>query len=226
LSTAAYRACQDVKAQLSSLAAKRFEVDPSEIEFSKGLFQVKANTEKSISFTDLARSTAVIFGKGPVLGRGTLDGMPPAPTLSVHAVDVEVDDETGKVRVISYAVAQDVGRAINPLSIEGQIQGAVTQGIGWALMEEYIFEKGVVQNTTLLDYRMPTATDVPMIDVMIVEVPSPRGVYGLKHVGEPPMVPTLAAVANAVYNATGVRFKELPMTPEVVLNRIKQHDKT
>ncbi|MBL7176884.1 MAG: xanthine dehydrogenase family protein molybdopterin-binding subunit [Desulfobacteraceae bacterium] len=226
LSTAAYRACQDVKAQLSSLAAKRFEVDPSEIEFSKGLFQVKANTEKSISFTDLARSTAVIFGKGPVLGRGTLDGMPPAPTLSVHAVDVEVDDETGKVRVISYAVAQDVGRAINPLSIEGQIQGAVTQGIGWALMEEYIFEKGVVQNTTLLDYRMPTATDVPMIDVMIVEVPSPRGVYGLRHVGEPPMVPTLAAVANAVYNATGVRFKELPMTPEVVLNGMKQHDET
>jgi len=226
LSTAAYRACQDVKAQLSSLAAKRFEVDPSEVEFSKGLFQVKANTEKSISFTDLARSTSVIFGKGPVIGRGTLDGMPPAPTLSVHAVDVEVDDETGKVRVISYAVAQDVGRAINPLSIEGQIQGAVTQGIGWALMEEYIFEKGVVQNTTLLDYRMPTATDVPMIDVMIVEVPSPRGVYGLRHVGEPPMVPTLAAVANAVYNATGVRFKELPMTPEIVLNRIKQHDKT
>ena len=226
LSTAAYRACQDVKAQLSSLAAKRFEVDPSEIEFSKGLFQVKANTEKSISFTDLARSTSVIFGKGPIIGRGTLDGMPPAPTLSVHAVDVEVDDETGKVRVISYAVAQDVGRAINPLSIEGQIQGAVTQGIGWALMEEYIFEKGVVQNTTLLDYRMPTATDVPMIDVMIVEVPSPRGVYGLRHVGEPPMVPTLAAVANAVYNATGVRFKELPMTPEVVLNGMKQHDET
>jgi len=141
-------------------------------------------------------------------------------------VDVEVDDETGKVRIISYAVAQDVGRAINPLSIEGQIQGAVTQGIGWALMEDYIFEKGVVQNTTLLDYRMPTATDVPMIDVMLVEVPSPRGIYGLRHVGEPPIVPTLAAVANAVYNATGVRFKELPMTPEVVLNGMKQHGKT
>jgi CO/xanthine dehydrogenase Mo-binding subunit len=226
LSMAAYRACQDVKDQLSSLAAKRFEVDPSEIEFSEGLFQVKGDTEKSISFTDLARSTSVIFGKGPVIGRGTLDGMPPAPTLSVHAVDVEVDDETGKVRIISYAVAQDVGRAINPLSIEGQVQGAVAQGIGWALMEDYIFEKGVVQNATLLDYRMPTATDVPMIDVMIVEVPSPKGIYGLRHVGEPPMVPTLAAVANAVYNAAGVRFKELPMTPEVVLNGMKHHGET
>jgi CO/xanthine dehydrogenase Mo-binding subunit len=226
LSMAAYRACQDVKDQLSSLAAKRFEVDPSEIEFSEGLFQVKGDTEKSISFTDLARSTSVIFGKGPVIGRGTLDGMPSAPTLSVHAVDVEVDDETGKVRIISYAVAQDVGRAINPLSIEGQVQGAVAQGIGWALMEDYIFEKGVVQNATLLDYRMPTATDVPMIDVMIVEVPSPKGIYGLRHVGEPPMVPTLAAVANAVYNAAGVRFKELPMTPEVVLNGMKHHGET
>ena len=90
-------------------------------------------------------------------------------------------------------------------------------------MEGYVFEKGVVQNTTLLDYRLPTATDVPMIDVMIVEVPSPKGVYGLRHVGEPPMIAVLAAVANAVYAATGVRFRELPMTPEAVLKGIKQH---
>ncbi|OGP51076.1 MAG: hypothetical protein A2Y79_00565 [Deltaproteobacteria bacterium RBG_13_43_22] len=225
LSTAVYRACQDVKAQMGSLAAKKLGADPSEIEFSKGLFQVKGNTEKSISFTEIARSTAMTFGKGPVLGRGALDGLPPAPTLSVHAADVEVDDETGKVRIKAYAVAQDVGLAINPLSVEGQIQGAVTQGIGWALMENYIFEKGVMQNTTLLDYRMPTATDVPMIEVLIVEVGSSRGVYGLRHVGEPPMIPVLAAVANAVHSATGVRFKELPLTPEVVLKGIKQRDK-
>ena len=225
LSTAVYRACQDVKAQMGSLAAKKLGADPSEIEFSKGLFQVKGNTGKSISFTEIARSTAMTFGKGPVLGRGALDGLPPAPTLSVHAADVEVDDETGKVRIKAYAVAQDVGLAINPLSVEGQIQGAVTQGIGWALMENYIFEKGVMQNTTLLDYRMPTATDVPMIEVLIVEVGSSRGVYGLRHVGEPPMIPVLAAVANAVHSATGVRFKELPLTPEVVLKGIKQRDK-
>lgn len=222
LSTAAYRACQDVKAQLSAQAARKFGVAVSEIEFFKDLFRVKGDHEKSISFAELARSTAVPFGKGPVLGRGTLDNIPSAPTLSVHAVEVEVDGETGKVKILSYAVAQDVGLAINPLAIEGQIQGAVVQGIGWALMEGYVFEKGVVQNTTLLDYRMPTATDVPMIDVMIVEVPSDNGVYGLRHVGEPPMIPTLAAVANAVHKATGVRFKELPLTPEAVLNGIKE----
>ena len=155
------------------------------------------------------------------MGRGSLNGLPPAPTLSVHAADVEVDDETGKVRIKAYAAAQDVGLAINPLSVEGQIQGAVTQGIGWALMENYIFEKGMMQNTTLLDYRMPTATDVPMIEVLIVEVGSSRGAYGLKQVGEPPLIPVLAAVANAVYSATGVRFKELPLTPEVVLKGLR-----
>jgi xanthine dehydrogenase molybdenum-binding subunit len=221
LSTAVYRACQDVKAQMGSLAAKRLGVDPAQIEFFGGLFQVKGNAEKSISFTELARSTAVFFGKGPVLGRGALDGLPPAPTLSVHAADVEVDDETGKVRIKDYVAAQDVGLAINPLSIEGQIQGAVVQGIGWALMENYIFEKGVLQNTTFLDYRMPTATDLPMIEVLIVEVGSSRGVYGLKHVGETPMIPVLAAVANAIHSATGVRFKELPLTPEAVLKGLK-----
>jgi CO/xanthine dehydrogenase Mo-binding subunit len=152
-------------------------------------------------------------------------GLSPEPTLSVHAADVEVDEETGKVKILSYAVAQDVGKAINPLSIEGQIQGAVTQGIGWALMEGYIFDKGVVQNTTFLDYRIPTATDVPMIDALIVEVPSARGTYGLRHVGEAPMIPTLAAIANAIHSATGVRFKELPMNPETVLKGIKAKGK-
>ncbi len=225
LSTAVVRACQDVKVQMSALAAKRFGVNPSEIKFAQGLFQVKGNTGKSISFAELARSTAVIFGQGPVLGRGAANGLPPAPTLSVQAADVEVDQETGKVRILAYAVAQDVGLAINPLSIEGQIQGAVTQGIGWALMENYIFEKGVMQNATLLDYKMPTATDVPMIETLIVEVGSSKGVYGLRHAGEPPMIPVLAAVANAVYAATGVRFKELPLTPEVVLKGIKQQKK-
>ena len=223
LSTAVYRACQDVKTQMGALAAKSLGVDPAELEFFQGLFRVKGDKGKSISFTEIARSTALFFGKGPVLGRGALNGLPPAPTLSVHAADVEVDDETGKVRIKAYAAAQDVGLAINPLSVEGQIQGAVTQGIGWALMENYIFEKGVMQNTTLLDYRMPTATDVPMIEVLIVEVGSSRGVYGLKQVGEPPMIPVLAAIANAVHSATGVRFKELPLTPEVVLKGIREH---
>lgn len=226
LSAAAFRACQDVKDQMGVQAAKKLGVDVSEIVFSQGLFQVKGEAGKSISFADLARSTAVPFGRGPVLGRGAVDALPAAPTLSAHAVDVEVDDETGKVKILYYAAAQDVGLAINPPSVEGQIQGAITQGIGWALMEGYVFEKGVMQNTTLLDYRMPTAADVPMIEVMIVEVGSSTGTYGLRHVGEPPLIPTLAALANAIHSATGVRLKELPMTPEVVLNAVKQRNKS
>jgi xanthine dehydrogenase molybdenum-binding subunit len=220
-SVAAYNACRDVKAQFASLAAKKLQVRDSEIGFCKGLFRTKGNPDKSVSFTDLAGTTSVSFGKGPVLGRGKVDPFPGAPTLSVHAVDVEVDEETGKVKILSYTAAQDVGLAINPLAVEGQIQGAVAQGIGWALMEGYVFDEGVVQKTTLLDYKMPTAVDVPMVDTLIVEVGSSHGVYGLRHAGEPPMIPTLAAVANAVHKATGVRFQELPMTPELVLKGIR-----
>ena len=187
---------------------------------------MKGNPELSISLVELA-AAAVAFrgGAGPIAGRGSVGGMPFAPTLSVHAADVEVDEETGKVKVVAYAVAQDVGRALNPLSVEGQIQGAVTQGIGMALMEKIVFEKGVVQNADLTDYRMPTATDVPMLEIMIVEVPSDEGLYGIRHVGEPPMVATLAAIGNAIYNACGIRMRETPMTPEAILKEIKADKK-
>jgi CO/xanthine dehydrogenase Mo-binding subunit len=221
LSVAAYRACQDVKAQLTKKAAIKLGVGLSEIVFSQGLFQVKGNPEQSVSFADLAGSTTSMFGgTGPVVGRGSVANMPAAPSLAVHAVDIEVDKETGKVKILSYVAAQDVGLAINPLSVEGQIQGAVAKGIGWALMEHYIFDEGVLQNNTLLDYRIPTATDIPMIDTLIVEVSSSEGIYGLRHVGEPPMIPTLAALANAIHSATGVRLMELPMTPEAILRAI------
>lgn len=225
LSHAVYRACQDAKEQLKRLAAPRLGVDVSAIEFSGGNAIDKGNPQKSIPLTALARSSLGFRGEGPVVGRGSIAGLPPAPSIAVHAVDVEVDRETGKVKILNYAVAQDVGLAINPLSIEGQIQGAVTQGIGWALMEGYVFDKGKVQNTTFLDYRMPTATDVPMIDTMLVEVNSTTGVYGLRHVGEPPLVGALAAIANAVHSATGVRIKTLPMTPEAVLKALQQSEK-
>ena len=157
-----------------------------------------------------------------MVGRGAVAGFPSAPTLSVHAVGVEADEEAGKVKVLSYVMVQDVGLAINPVSVEGQIQGAVAQGIGWALMEQFIFKEGVLQNTTLLDYRIPTATDVPMIETLIVEVGSSKGIYGLRHVGEPPMIPTPAALANAIHDAAGVRLLSLPMTPEKILMEVKK----
>ncbi|UCB43074.1 MAG: xanthine dehydrogenase family protein molybdopterin-binding subunit [Dehalococcoidales bacterium] len=226
LSQAVYRACQDAKEQLRHLAAARFEVEASGFEFANGRLIFQGDAEKSIAIGSLARYSISFRGAGPVVGRGSIGGLPPAPSVAVHAADVEIDKETGKVKVLSYAVAQDVGLAVNPLSVEGQIQGAVTQGIGWALMEGYQFDQGKVQNDTLLDYRMPTATDVPMIDALLVEVGSDSGIYGIRHVGEPPIVGALAAIANAIQSATGVRIKELPMTPEAILNGLKEQNKS
>lgn len=222
LSMAVFRACQDIKAQLGERAAAKLEVSTDDIEFVGGVFQVKGNPGKTVSLAGLAKATFSFGGgAGPIIGSGATGGLPSAPTLSVHAVDLEVDEETGKVKVLSYAVAQDTGKALNPMSIEGQIQGAVTQGIGWALMEKIVMEKGEVQNSNLTDYRLPTATDVPMLDIMIVEVPSETGVYGVRHVGEPPMIGALGAIANALHSATGVRFKETPFTPEIVIKEIR-----
>ena len=222
LSVAACRACADIKTQLATTAAKKWGVAHTEIEFHKGLFQVRDDPAKVVSVAELAKSTTAMFGgTGPVMGHGSVSGLPASPTLSVHAVDVEVDRETGKVKILSYLAAQDVGKAINPLSVEGQIQGAVVQGIGWALMEQFVFKAGVLQNTDLLDYRIPTATDVPMIEAQLVEVGSSHGVYGMKHAGEPPMIPTPAAIANAVCRAVGVRPLVLPMTPESVYKRFE-----
>jgi CO/xanthine dehydrogenase Mo-binding subunit len=221
LGMAVVEACRDAKAQLIRAAAKHLERDEKEIEYSNGCFRVKADPDKSVTLPKVARSSLFSPGEGPIVGRGSV-GMPPfAPMIAVHAAEVDVDRETGKVKVLSYIAAQDVGRAINPMVVEGQIQGAVAQGIGWALMEDYIFDKGVMQNTSLLDYRMPTAADIPAVETVLVEVGSDAGPYGMRAVGEPPMIPVLAAIANAIHSATGVRIKELPMTPEVVLISLK-----
>ena len=133
-------------------------------------------------------------------------------------MDVALGPTDGKVTVLRYTAIQDAGRAIHPSYVEGQFQGGVAQGIGWALNEEYVYgADGRLQNPGFLDYRVPVASDLPMIDTVIVEVPNPRHPYGVRGVGETPIVPPLAAVANAVANATGVRFPDLPMSPPKVL---------
>jgi CO/xanthine dehydrogenase Mo-binding subunit len=129
-----------------------------------------------------------------------------------------VDPETGQVTVLRYTAAQDVGRAIHPSYVEGQVQGGAAQGVGWALNEEYIFDRdGRMENPGFLDYRVPVASDLPMIDAILVEVPNPRHPYGVKGVGEVPIVPPLAAVANAVRGATGVRIPDLPLSPPRIM---------
>ncbi len=219
--TAVYRTCQDAKDQLCRRAASQMEVKPEEVGLVRGRIQVKSSPEKYLSIADLVQENFGIPGYGPIVGRGAGENKGKGtPVFVVEAADIEVDKETGKVKVLSFATVQDTGLAINPKILEGQIQGAVAQGIGWALSENYILQEGKMINATFQDYRMPTAADVPFIDVILVEVNSNAEPYGIRGAGEPPMVPTLATLANAVHSATGVRFKELPLTPEVVLNGI------
>jgi len=223
MSTAVHLSCEDAKNQLIIQAASKLGVKPNEVKFINGQIQVAGIPEKFVLLKDLARN-AIGWGgkgKGPIIGRGAVNSNQPAPMFAVQMAEVEVNKETGKVKVLAYAAAQDVGFAINPTLIEGQIQGAVTQGIGRALMEEYKFQDGIMQNSNFLDYRMPTAVDVPFKDVLLVEVKSDIEPFGVRGVGEPPMIPTLAAIANAIHSATGIRLKELPMTPEKVIRAIR-----
>lgn len=156
------------------------------------------------------------------MGTGSMSGARLNPSFAANVVDIEVDPETGKVKILGFWAFQDVGFAVNPLQIEGQMQGGVAQGVGWALTEEYFFSPdGVLRNPTFLDYRMPTSLDMPFIDTTIVEVPASDGPYGIRGVGEVSIVAPMAALANAIANAIEVRLTELPMSPEAVLRAIK-----
>ncbi len=156
-----------------------------------------------------------------IVGRGTSSHEEPGGAFATHVVDVEVDPDTGKVTILRYTAAQDCGTAIHPAYVEGQIQGGVVQGIGWALNEEYYYnEDGVMENSSFLDYRIPTCLDVPMIEPIIVEVPNPGHPFGVRGVGEVPIVPPPAAIANAIYRATGVRMTVLPMSPPKLMHEM------
>src|SRR5262249_45258291 len=144
------------------------------------------------------------------------------PSYHAHAVDLSVDAQTGNITIHRYVVAQDVGFAINPTYIEGQIEGGVTQGIGQALSEEIVYREGTVMNANLTDYKMPTAQDVPDIDCILVECASAAGPYGAKGVGEPPCIQPPATIANAIASATGVRMPSLPMTAEKVVSALRR----
>jgi CO/xanthine dehydrogenase Mo-binding subunit len=215
MSTAVYQACQDALTQLKERAADKLKVAKEDIEYGEKRFWAKGDLQKVVLLKELARES-ISSGKGPVVGKGSTTRMQPAPAYAAHVADVEVDPETGKVKILRYTCFQDAGCAVNPVQVEGQMQGGVVQGIGWALTEEYVFDKGVLKNANLLDYRCPVALDLPMLDTVIVEVPASEGPYGVRGTGEVPIVPPPAALANAIYRAVGVRLYELPMTPERV----------
>ena len=216
---AAYEAAQDVKQQMIERAARLWEVDEADVAFSDGLFRCINGKEEEIDFKGLA--VHLDETGGPVVGRASSDPSQPGPSIGTHVVDVEVDPDTGKVEILRYTATQDAGKAIHPSYVEGQIQGGAVQGIGWALNEEYIYnEKGEMTNASFLDYRLPTSLDLPMIDAVIVEVPNPGHPYGVRGVGETPIVAPPAAIANAIYHAIGVRMKELPMSPGRILKAL------
>ncbi len=160
---------------------------------------------------------------GPISGHAEINAQGAGPGFGAHMVDIEVDRETGHVKVLRYTVVQDAGKAIHPSYVEGQYQGGAVQCIGWALNEEYIYgDDGCLQNSGFLDYRIPLASDLPMIETIIVEVPNPNHPYGVRGVGETPIIPGLAAISNAISDATGLRMTALPMSPPKVLQALKQ----
>ncbi|MEM7406264.1 MAG: xanthine dehydrogenase family protein molybdopterin-binding subunit [Pseudomonadota bacterium] len=212
-------AARDCVDQLRERAALLWDIDSDAVEWREGAAHPagdNAGTFTPLTLKDLAARTPDTGG--PVNARKSSNVQAPGAAFATHIVDVEVDRQTGAVKVLRYTALQDVGRAIHPSYVEGQIQGGVVQGIGWALNEEYIYDdKGRLENASFLDYRMPVASDLPMIDTVIIEVPNPSHPFGVRGVGEVPIVPPMAAIANAIEHAVGARLTSLPMSPPRVL---------
>lgn len=206
----------ELRKKMSEQLADYWEMDISEITWQDGQFSGNGH---SLGFKEAAQELS--SGYEALTASVTMSTEGAGPCFGTHVVDVEVDPETGKVEILRYTAVQDVGKAIHPSYVEGQIQGGVVQGIGWALNEEYIYsDEGHLLNASLLDYRMPTALDLPMIETVVVEVANPDHPFGVRGVGEVPIVPPAGAIANAIYDAVGVRPTELPMSPARLLEAI------
>ena len=186
--------------------------------FEDGSVHVTGLPSKTISLAKLAKQAeSRKGGAGPVIATSSNSIQENAPAVAVHAVKVAVDPETGQVSPKNYIAVQDVGFAINPMLIEGQVQGGVLQGLGWGLWEEMPYDaQGQLLASNFLDYAMPRADDSVFVDAVLVENPSPLGPLGIRGVGEPPIVPGGAAVANAIREVTGVRFEHLPIRPQTL----------
>ncbi|PYV36518.1 MAG: oxidoreductase [Acidobacteria bacterium] len=209
---ASIEAAKDVNRQMAARAARLWEVEPDAVETATGVFRCKSKPDLQLTFKELAGQLSSTGG--PVVGRATVNARGVGGSFAGNIADVEVDPDTGKVTILRFTAVQDAGKAIHPSYVEGQMQGGSVQGIGWALNEEYAMSPdGTMMNSSLLDYRMPTSLDLPMIDTVIVEVPNPGHPFGARGVGEANIVPPPAAIANAIHRAVGVRMNRLPMNP-------------
>src|SRR3954454_4466562 len=216
---AAYSLGLDLQEQMKRRAAAVWGCDPASIRVADGVY---SHDGKSLTFKELAAKVAE-HPLDPVVGRASVSPEGSTNAFGVHIADVEVDPETGKTTILRYTAIQDAGKAVHPSYVEGQMQGGAVQGIGWALNEGYVYSAdGRLENAGFLDYRMPVASDLPMIDTVLIEVANPLHPYGVRGVGEVPIAPPLAAVANAMRAATGIRFTQLPLSPPRVLAAIEQ----
>ncbi len=222
---ATIEAARDTARKLCKRAADKWGIDAEAVEWRDGCAVPSgpnAGDFDPMPIKEIARSMGQTGG--PIVGHFEATPEGAGVSFATHIVDAEVDRETGATAVTRYTVVQDAGKAIHPSYVEGQYQGGAAQGIGWALNEEYIYdEDGRLQNAGFLDYRIPVASDLPMIDTVIVEVPNPGHPYGVRGVGETSICPPLAAIANAVSNAAGVRMRDLPMRPSRILEALKAH---
>ena len=192
-------------------AALLWEVEVEQIDVNEGVFKNRDNTEQRLTFKELGHKLNETGG--PITVHLTQSPQSFIPVVTAHLVDVEVDPETGKVDILRYTAFQDVGKAVHPDYVEGQMQGSVVQGIGMILNEEYFYDDdGHLKNASLLDYRMPTSLDVPMIEAVILESPNPTHPYGVRGCGEISIIPPAFAIANAIHNAVGVRMESMPMS--------------
>ncbi len=221
---AAIKAARAVIDKLCGRAAEKWGIDVEAVVWEDGCAKPAGPNAGEFEPLPLA-AIARTMGRtgGPIAGHFEATPEGAGVSFATHIVDAEVDGETGQTKVVRYTVIQDAGKAIHPSYVEGQYQGGAAQGIGWALNEEYIYgEDGRLQNDVFLDYRIPVASDLPMIDTVIVEVPNPGHPYGVRGVGETSICPPLAAIANAVSDAAGVRLKHLPMSPPRILDALEQ----
>jgi len=213
---AVLQAAEDARRQTFEIAAKELEASIHDLELVDGKLTVRGMPDKGITLATIGKKGNLYMSKTPpVLGKANPAFSQQAPGFAAQLARLEVDPDTGEVTIHDFVVVQDVGKAINPIGVEGQMQGGAVQSLGIALTEGLLFDdSGRLTNPSLLDYRKLTAADLPNLETIIVEVPSPAGPFGARGVGEPPIIPAPAAIANAIQDATGARLTELPMSPE------------
>ena len=221
MGSAVLLAAREVERQIREVASDRLEADAGDLELDDNRVFVKGTPERGVTLREVGH-LALEHRRGPIVSTQSVAQLQSHPAMTTHAAEVAVDPDTGHVEILRYVAVQDVGTAINPLSVRGQIEGGVMQGLGQALSEACTFDQGKMTNPNLLDYKIFSSLDAPEVEVHLIEHPCASGPLGAKGVGEPPIIPPPAVIANAVHDAIGVRIRELPITAEKICIALKQ----